>query len=162
VYDRTHQLISQTDARGVQTGLTYDALGRLLTRKIVSPVVSDAVLSANTYDQAKAGYYNTGKLTSAVNVARTQTFAYDANGLMAAGGNGAHGVAEAHSPGGQTLYKTYTPATLAIGAAGDPWRYDALGRLISMPGMITNQTYEADGNATLHWLHQPSSQLHCL
>jgi YD repeat-containing protein len=62
--------------------MTYDALGRLLTRRIVSPVVADPVLTDNIYDEAVAGYYNIGRLTTSANAARTQKFNYSAHGLV--------------------------------------------------------------------------------
>lgn len=144
-YDSANRLISQTDARGVKTGMSYDALGRLLERRIITPVVPDPILTANTYDQPKAYFYNIGKLTTSTNANRTQTVDYDANGLVQLTVNGAHIVYEARSVSGHTLYKIYYPGGLYVGTSTDSWQYDALGRLKSIPGMIVSQTYEADG-----------------
>jgi RHS repeat-associated protein len=141
----TYDRAKQTDARGVKTGMAYDALGRLTSRKILSPIVADPVLVTNTYDQPKAGFYNVGKLTGSSNSTRTQTMDYDANGFLAVNNNGGHVVSEARSGSGQTLYKTYGPDGLQVGTATNPWRYDAFGRLQSIPDIITSQSYEADG-----------------
>jgi hypothetical protein len=46
---------------------------------------------------------------------------------------------------GSVLYKTYYPGPLNIGTDANRWQYDGAGRLKSIPGMITSQTYEADG-----------------
>ena len=46
---------------------------------------------------------------------------------------------------GQTAYKSYNPAVLAIGSDADRWQYDGAGRLKSIPGLIASQTYEPDG-----------------
>ena len=46
---------------------------------------------------------------------------------------------------GQTAYKSYNPAVLAIGSDTNRWQYDGAGRLKSIPDVITSQTYEPDG-----------------
>ena len=46
---------------------------------------------------------------------------------------------------GQTAYKLYYPGGLAVGSDASRWTYDSAGRLTSIPGVITSQTYEADG-----------------
>jgi YD repeat-containing protein len=62
-----------------------------------------------------------------------------------ANANGTHSIAEARSGSGQTLYKTYGPDGLTVGTDSNSWKYDNFGRLKSIPGMITSQSYEADG-----------------
>ena len=60
-----HFLVAANDnARGVSTWLAYDVLGRV-TGKSVYAAGLTTVYTTNTYDEARAGYYNTGKLTSA-------------------------------------------------------------------------------------------------
>jgi RHS repeat-associated protein len=147
-YDSANQLISQTDARGKVTGMTYDKLGRLLTRRITLPAVPDPLLTDNIYDEARAGYYNVGRLTTSRNSAVTQTFDYSAGGAaqrqVSTDAAGAHSVTASlyfDSP----VYKVYSPGALSVGTSASHWTYDGAGRLKSIPGIITSQTYEADG-----------------
>jgi RHS Repeat len=123
--------------------------GRLTERKIISPIVPNPVLATNTYDQSNANFYNIGKLTSSTNAARAQTFDYDANGYLAYNVNGSHAVYNVVSNTGQTLFKYYAPGVVYVGGNdtwnGNFWKSDNFGRLKSIPGMITSQTYEADG-----------------
>jgi RHS repeat-associated protein len=128
--------------------MTYDALGRVLTRKIVSPVVMDPVLTANTYDEVRPGYYNIGRLTTSANSARTQKLNYSAHGLVkyktetdSAGSH--HSYVNLYFDG-SVHYKSYWTDTGAVFQTA-VWTYDGLGRLSSIPGMITEQKYETDG-----------------
>jgi RHS repeat-associated protein len=146
-YDRANRLVTQTDARGTKTGMTYDPLGRLLERKILAPVVANPVLTTNTYDVPKAGYYNIGKLTKSVNANRTQEMDYEAGGQLSLYVNGGHGIYTGFLRG-SPVYKTYYPGTYTVGSNTNRWQYDVLGRLESIPGMINAQTYEADGQTT--------------
>jgi RHS repeat-associated protein len=147
-YDAANRLITQTDSRGVKTGITYDKLGRLKERRIVSPVVADPVLTENVYDEARAGYYNIGKLTTSRNAASEQVFNYSANGSVQYKIEG--DAANKHYTyvnmyaGGQVNYKSYWAST-GSAIATNVWEYDELGRLKSIPGMIVSQDYEADG-----------------
>jgi RHS repeat-associated protein len=148
VYDSANRLTAQTDARGVKTGMTYDALGRLLTRKIVSPIVTDPVLTANTYDEPVTGYYNIGRLTTSTNSARTQKLNYSAHGLVKykteTDSAGSHYSYVNLYFDGSVHYKSYWTDTGAVFQTA-VWTYDGLGRLSSIPGMITEQKYETDG-----------------
>jgi hypothetical protein len=128
--------------------MTYDALGRLVTRKIASPIVADPVLTANIYDEVRPGYYNIGRLTTSENTARKQTLNYSAHGLVkykietdSAGSH--HSYVNLYFDG-SVHYKAYwNDAAPAVATA--VWTYDGLGRLSSIPGMITEQKYETDG-----------------
>ena len=62
--------------------MAYDKAGRLLERRIASPVVTDPVLATNTYDQAAAGYYNVGRLTTAANANVTRKLYYSAGSAL--------------------------------------------------------------------------------
>ncbi|MCP4070252.1 MAG: hypothetical protein GY742_00755, partial [Hyphomicrobiales bacterium] len=54
----------QTDARGKSIALTYDALERLLTK---TDEATSVVLTTNTYDEERTGYFNIGQLTTSTN-----------------------------------------------------------------------------------------------
>ena len=148
-YDRANRLTMQTDARGVKTVMAYDDADRLTERRIALPVVANPVLVTNIYDQAAAGYFNVGKLTSAANANVTQKFSYTGGGVLARqdviDASGTHTIASAFYGGKTLLYKTYTPGPLSAGTYAAPWTYDGANRLKSIPGMITAQTYEPDG-----------------
>jgi YD repeat-containing protein len=124
--------------------MTYDALGRLLTRKIVSPIVADPVLTANIYDEVRPGYYNIGRLTTSENTARRQTLNYSAHGLVKykieTDSAGSHHTYVNLYFDGPVHYKAYWNDT-APAVATAVWTYDGLGRLSSIPGMITEQKY---------------------
>jgi YD repeat-containing protein len=147
-YDRTNQLIAQTDARGVRTVMAYDKAGRLLERRIAAPVVANPVLATNTYDEASPGYYNVGRLTTAANGNVTQKLYYSAGGALQrrddTDSDGTHFVYNGLSANGAVVLKTYSGG-LTVGTGTDQWQYDGAGRLKSIPGMVTNQAYEADG-----------------
>lgn len=64
VYDTLGRLTSQTDAKGQVSTLTYDTMGRVTT-KAVSGAGLATETTSNTYDETRAGYYDTGKLTTA-------------------------------------------------------------------------------------------------
>jgi YD repeat-containing protein len=150
-YDSANRLVRQTDARGIQTGMTYDITGRLLTRKIILPVIADPVLTDNSYDQARPYYaYNVGRLTTSVNSERTQTFDYSTSGgvqhRLDTDASGSHDVYSGPNFDGSLRYKIYFyPTQLNVGSDAAPWAYDALGRLKSIPGTISEQTCEDDG-----------------
>ncbi len=69
VYDAASRMTQQTDARGVVTAMNYDQLGRLHERRVVvaDRFAGRLVLATNTYDQARANYFNVGQLTTSVN-----------------------------------------------------------------------------------------------
>jgi hypothetical protein len=110
------------------------------------------------------------------NAARTQKFDYSPNGLVqhtveSDASGFLHDVYAGMYPDGSVLYKTYYPGPLNVGTDANRWTYDKAGRLKSIPGMVTDQTYEVDGqtkkityangvsteffySATRHWLER--------
>jgi RHS repeat-associated protein len=142
-YDDASRLIGQTDKKRQRTTLTYDALGRPLTR-----VTADQTVT-NVYDEPRPGYANLGKLTSTSNAQITQRFDYDTSGRQLrqtwVGLAGADRVAEtAYWPGGEVKWKRY-PDGDSVGSETDPWVYNKAGQLVSMPGIIASQHYNARG-----------------
>ncbi|WP_217568752.1 RHS repeat-associated core domain-containing protein [Mesorhizobium sp. GbtcB19] len=149
VYDAANRLTSQTDARGTVTGLSYDQMDRL-TLKTATPSGGSAVtLTQNTYDQASAGSYNIGQLTSSTNPAATQSFKYDGFGKVARQdvtiGTLTHTTTTTRDASGQPIATQYLPVQLDFGTAAAPLQYTAGNKLASASGFITSTLYEADG-----------------
>ncbi len=149
-HDRTNLLVEQTDARGVVTSISHDQMRRPLERRIVAPVVSDPVLMVNTYDEARAGAFNTGQLTTTANAAVTAAIDWHASGnekkrVTTIGGQ-THTREFGEDMSELTLWARHDPApSPLIGSPAAPWRYDASGRLKSIPRYIGDIAYEADG-----------------
>ncbi|MFB9978214.1 RHS repeat-associated core domain-containing protein [Mesorhizobium kowhaii] len=150
-YDGANRLVSQTDARGTVTTLAYDQMDRLTLKTATAPGGSTVTLAQNTYDQALAGYYNIGQLTTSQNAAATQGYNYDGLGKLArqvtdfASPILQHATYDVHDRSGQTVRKVYYPAQLEFGTSDNPLQYTAGNRLYSAPGFIASTVYEADG-----------------
>ena len=146
-HDKASRLISQTDARGVVTSMAYDQLGRLLERTVPA---TGQILVSNTYDEARAGFYNVGKLTSSTNSAASHMIDWHASGNEASRATTVDEVPSTVSSGenaGQLpMWKAYGPySPLDFGTGSSPWTYTLDKRVASVPGYITSTTYEADG-----------------
>ncbi len=148
-YDKANRLVTQTDARSVTTAMSYDQLGRLLKREVTVPVIADSVLVQNTYDEARAGYYNVGQLTSAINSAATHAIDW-----LASGNEGKRvstidtivsTTAMTEDRGHLPLTKHYEPHALDFGTGANPLTYTANGDFYAAPGFINAIEYEADG-----------------
>ncbi|MER9410020.1 RHS repeat-associated core domain-containing protein [Mesorhizobium sp. M0589] len=154
-YDAANRLVSQTDARGTVTALSYDQMDRLTLKTATAPGGSAVTQTQtqtqtqNTYDQAAAGYYNIGQLTTATNPAATQSYKYDGFGKVARQdvtiGTLTHVTTSVRDASGQTLATQYLPVQLDFGTSAAPLQYSAGNRLVSAPGFITSTLYEADG-----------------
>ncbi|PBC08311.1 hypothetical protein CK230_21985 [Mesorhizobium sp. WSM3859] len=149
VYDAANRLISQTDARGTVTNLSYDQMDRL-TLKTATPSGGSAVtLTQNSYDQASAGSYNIGQLTTSTNPAATQSFKYDGFGKVARQdatiGTLTHITVTTRDASGQPIATQYLPVQLDFGTSAAPLQYTACNKLASASGFITSTLYEADG-----------------
>ncbi len=171
VYDNANRLIRQTDARGKVTTISYDKNGRpLRTLGYETVAAADAdtdreggiLLSQNTYDEARTGYFNKGQLTTSYNELSgqefdRQEFGYSADGLqrlkqvtltdnLLPGGSLVHVEKAGYDQGRQPIWKYYGAGqALTIGSSADPWVYNRKGQLLSVPGYITATTYEPDG-----------------
>ncbi|WP_179297780.1 RHS repeat domain-containing protein [Mesorhizobium carmichaelinearum] len=148
-YDAANRLVSQTDARGTVTNLSYDQMDRLTLKTATASGGSPVTLTQNTYDQAAAGSYNIGQLTTSQNAAATQSYKYDGFGKVArqdatiAGLT--HTTTAVRDASGQTLATQYLPVQLDFGTSAAPLQYTVGNRLASAPGFITSTLYEADG-----------------
>ena len=152
VYDQANRLTSQTDARGMITAMSYDNIGRALSRTIVSPVVADPVLAQNTYDEQRTGTYNIGQLTTASNSSAIRTIDYHASGNVAKNevtiDGATHTTFMGEDQGELPIWKLYDPHLIAVGSASSPWVYGVDGRLQSVPSLVTSIAYEADGQTS--------------
>lgn len=148
-YDAANRLVSQTDARGTVTNLSYDQMDRLTLKTATAPGGSAVTQTQNSYDQAAAGYYNIGQLTTSTNPAATQSYKYDGFGKVARQdatiGTLTHTTTSVRDASGQILATQYLPVQLDFGTVAAPLQYSAGNKLISAPGFITSTIYEADG-----------------
>ncbi len=148
VYDNASRLISQTDARGIVTTMTYDQLGRMLTQTI--PSAADPVIATNIYDEARAGYFNVGQLTTSANGSATHLVSWTAAG---AEGFRLTSVDDTLSYRTTVIGRGNKPSRvlyqggprLDFGSTAGLWAYTANGDLKSVPEFITSITYEPDG-----------------
>jgi len=141
---------AETDAKNQRTTFTHDAVGRK-TGKTSKAGTAQASTVSWAYDQARAGYHNVGKLTTMTDGAGTRTFDHDAIGRVVRTVRTINGASYAFSYGFDTgdraLWTTY-PDGDTVGTAAAPLRYDAAGRLLSIPGYVTSATYNAEGKLT--------------
>ncbi|MFK0689475.1 toxin TcdB middle/N-terminal domain-containing protein, partial [Mesorhizobium sp. IMUNJ 23033] len=149
VYDAANRLVSQTDARGTVTNLSYDQIDRLTLKTATASGGSPVTLTQNTYDQAAAGYYNIGQLTTSTNPAATQSYKYDGFAKVARQdatiGTLTHTTTSVRDASGQAIATQYLPVQLDFGTTAAPLQYTAGNMLLSAPGFITSTLYEADG-----------------
>ncbi|PWW67108.1 RHS repeat-associated core domain-containing protein [Actinokineospora spheciospongiae] len=146
-WDAAGQLTAQTDAKGQRTTLRYDALGRK-TGKTTRTGTPGAVTASWTHDEVRAGFANIGKVTTMTDGAGTKTSDHDALGRVVKGVRTIDGTGYTFRFGFDTadrpLWTTY-PDGDTQGTAADPLRYDAAGRLVSIPGYVTSARYDAAG-----------------
>jgi RHS repeat-associated protein len=64
-YDNASRMLTQTDAMNRVTTVTYDNMSRVLSKTIAGPSLATET-STMTYDEARAGYFNVGSLTTAL------------------------------------------------------------------------------------------------
>lgn len=141
---------AETDAKNQRTTFTHDAVGRK-TGKTSKAGTPQASTVSWAYDQARAGFHNVGKLTTMTDGAGTRTFDHDAVGRVVKTVRTINGASYAFSygfdAGDRALWTTY-PDGDTVGTAAAPLRYDAAGRLLSIPGYVTSARYNADGRLT--------------
>jgi RHS repeat-associated protein len=159
-YDDASRLIRETDALGQNTVYTHDALGRVKT-KTTRHGTAQAELTASIYDENRAGFFNGGNLTTVCNGAGTTTnpttgcnaagqrirYDYEGSGRKVKTTYRIDGtdrvVTHNLAPRGEVLWKTY-PDGFA-GSTSSRWTYDANGRLVTIPDLVTATTYNARG-----------------
>lgn len=155
-YDAAGRMLTRTDARSAVTTFIYDRLSRV-TSQTVAPSVGSSEVTTSTYDEARAGFFNVGKLTTQTkaNVSTTRTD-YDLAGrtvkqgwTVPPSGAGAETfTAETrYDEGGRIRGKSF-PNGDVVGTPADPWSYDEAARLRAIPGHVTAFLYDAAGKTT--------------
>jgi RHS repeat-associated protein len=143
-HDDAGRLKGQTDARGQQTVLTYDGAGR-----VAQKATSDKVTTFQR-GQPRAGYFNVGRLTSVADGESTLTMDYDARGRRVREtrslDGGSYSMERRYDAGSRLRGTTY-PDGEAIGTPANPLRYDAAGRLTTIPAIVSSIAYDARGRA---------------
>ncbi|QEX16439.1 hypothetical protein FRZ44_17320 [Hypericibacter terrae] len=139
-----------TDAKGQVTKFTYDALGRVLTKTSLFGT-PQAATTTNTYDEARATFFNVGYITTAANAAATLRYNYDQAGHLKSQdyviASTTYTITNGFDAGDRLLWRQY-PDGDSVGSAGSPFLYDSAGRLKSIPGVITDTAYNALGQVT--------------
>lgn len=146
-YDGEGRLIAQTDAKSQRTTFGYDALDRR-TSKTSNAGTGSATTVSWTFDQARAGYFNIGRLTTMIDSAGTKTFDHDALGHVVKTVRTIDGTSYTFQygfdAGDRALWTTY-PDGDTLGVPASPLRYDSAGRLSSVPDYVTSALYNAEG-----------------
>lgn len=144
IYDNASRLIAQIDAKGQRTAFSYDALSRV-TSKLVHGLAGLETTTFN-YDEARAGFYNLGQLTTAERMAgndrRKQNLDYDVAGRLGrrtdAGVNGrSYSQVFEYWPDGSVRRKQ-----LADGFWTGTYTYDMAGRLARIDNGIAPSASE--------------------
>jgi RHS repeat-associated protein len=157
-FDDGGNLITETDAKNQQTVFSYDRLGRPLTQTTRAELAAgdpQRDVISFTYDEDRPGAYNVGTQTTASNAAATLAADHDALGRETAKRLTVDGqtydTATAYDAGGRALWRTFGDGD-SLGSASQPFGYNGAGQLVSIPGLVSNVTYNAAGQplATLY------------
>jgi RHS repeat-associated protein len=149
-WDAAGRVVAQTDAKGQRTTFGYDVLDRK-TSQVSKAGTASAVTATWRYDEARAGFFNTGQATTMTDSAGTRTSDYDAAGRAIKTVRTISGTAYTFQygfdAGDRPLWTTY-PDGFTVGTSAAPLRYDAAGRLIAVPGFVNAARYTAAGELT--------------
>jgi len=143
-HDDAGRVVSQDDAKNQRTTFEYDPAGRLVRK--ANP--TDTVVT--TYGQHRAGFFNVGRVTSVENVASRLDFDYDAAGRVVKQTrvmDGTTYVLDRRYDAAGRLRGITFPDGDAVGTPSDPFRYDEGGRLVAIPGILLNVTYDGASRA---------------
>ena len=142
-YDDADRPLTQTDANRQVTTLNYDDVGRISTRQ------NAAGTTTYTYAESRGGFFNVGRLTTVTfttpnRPVDTLRFDYDELGRVKRQWPTFDGttytVTKTWAPGGYHLSTVY-PDGDTIGSIG----YDEAGRVTSVPGILSEVSYDAAG-----------------
>jgi RHS repeat-associated protein len=144
-YNDAGELVRITNALGEVTELTYDALGRMTSRKTRTGS-QDEKVTYLVYDEQWEGRYNVGFLTTVSHELGARYTAYDQLGRLSG---------ESNSIDGTVYWKEHTynaaglPSTIYYSDGRSITRtYDVAGNLYSETGTISANLYNAFGQAT--------------
>ncbi len=117
-----------------------------VTLVLQSSVALAADVTTYSYDQARTGAYNIGRLTTVANTAATVEKDYDVQGNVIRQGWTVDSTAYEHSytyaPHGELLRRSFSDGEL-LPSATETYQYDEFGNLKSIPGLVTNITRTA-------------------
>ncbi|MDR6290855.1 RHS repeat-associated protein [Inquilinus ginsengisoli] len=159
---------TQTDALQTVTALEYDALRRVTKKTVTLDQASSGDVTSFYYDEGftegSASFYQKGRLTRQVNATGRQCFGYDLAGRLVVQkwtlwpGSPLADNCSTDTVAGFRLVTRYDglgrvsgkayPDGDTVGTSGSPWQYDAAGRLSSIPGAVTEMSYDAAGRPT--------------
>jgi RHS repeat-associated protein len=149
-YDDAGAEVARTDALGQRTERTYDLLGREL-RQTTRAGTPAAETVEKRYDEARAGYYNVGLLTTMIDAQGQETYDYDDAGQRVRVARTVLGstyvFAHAYDSAGRLLWTTY-PDGDTLGTSWNPRHYNAAGLLDAIPGVVSRIDYDARGLIT--------------
>jgi RHS repeat-associated protein len=144
-YDDAGRMTAQTDARVQRTDFTYDLAGRLASKTNASGTTTI------NRSEPRAGFLNTGLVTTVASPASTLTTDYDALGRAVQQtrtmGGIEYTVLHRFDTAGRLRGITYPDGDI-IGPSDDPIEYDAAGRLAAVPGIVSELLYDASGRPT--------------
>jgi RHS repeat-associated protein len=141
-YDDAGRPTAHTDAKGQRTEFTYDSGGRLAGRTNPDGTVT------YTYSETRAGHFNVGRITTVRDPASVLKTDYDALGRAVGLERTLDGTSyifqRRYDATGRPLGLTY-PDGDVVGTPESPFRYDLAGRLLSVPGILSEVLYDAAG-----------------
>lgn len=117
-----------------------------VTLVLQSSLALAAEVTTYSYDQARSGAYNVGRLTTVANTAATVEKDYDIQGNVIRQGWTVDSTAYEHTytyaPHGEVLRRSFSDGEL-LPSATETYQYDEFGNLESIPGLVTNITRTA-------------------
>ena len=141
-YHDSGELTAVINALGERTEFTYDLLGRILTKKTLVGTPSEETTTF-VFDEARAGYFNVGALTSMLDTAGHRYDDYDALGRPGRVERSIDATnyvfTHAYNTSGMPSSTTYPDAQTIS------WTYDAAGNLQTETGTVTTASYDAFG-----------------
>ncbi|XWN32957.1 MAG: RNase A-like domain-containing protein [Devosia sp.] len=154
-YDNDGRMIRRVDAESQRTDYTYDSLARMTSRTMLAGTASAQTLTM-TYDEARSSpsvtFDNVGFLTTASNPEGIYRYNYETLGLPTLREFVIDGVnrfrTEVFNTARMTRWIFYPDGDQIGGPTTTEWTHNADGTPISVPGMVTNTTFNARGQMT--------------
>ncbi|MHB8527434.1 MAG: RHS repeat domain-containing protein [Candidatus Acidiferrales bacterium] len=149
----TNNVCSKTDARGITTAYTYDALNRIKSKSYSNGQGSVSY----TYDQGGASAFAMGRLTQMADPSGSESYTYDADGdllqLQKVIGSTTYTLQYKYNVGGEPTQITYPSGRVV------QYAYDAIGRLCNVApanagscsassSYATSYAYDSAGHVT--------------
>ena len=146
-YDLAARKTTQTDAKGQTTEEWRDAAGRVTQRRTTDDVGRVETVTF-AYGEPRAGFFNTGRLTSMTDPHGSARYDYDALGRQVRLRRTLDGVeyelTQRFDAAGRLLGTTF-PDGDSFGTATAPLQYGAAGQLVTAPGIVNDVLFDAAG-----------------